>query len=307
MHKYKVPRSLSSISIIVFLVSIIGYLFFSIIPLIFEKIKAFVVPVIENDKILKSAIADIIQEYKPILGENMTAHIESFASNMLGANINSYVENFIKKIYQSGTAFFTIITILIPCPLIIFYMLKDWRKMVNSIRSVIPKRHLIDFDSISSSIGNNISLYLKGQLQVCLFLSIFYAVPFLIIGLKSAIFISIIIGFMAFIPYIGPVISAIMLIIMSAIQYSDPSKVLLAMGILITGQILEGNFITPKIIGSKIEIHPTFIIFGLFTSVILFGWFGAVFALPITVTASVVVKFVLDKYLSSSFFLKKND
>ncbi len=302
-EKYKIPRGITSLIIILIILSIFFYAFILLIPFVINKFTTLVNSFDIKD-INQQHIHDVLISNFAIIGADNILKIENAINNVLKNIVNVDFGYIFNKIKSSSTIAMNILVVLIPCPIITFYMLRDWQKMIKKIYSTIPKRYVCDFIEITDNIGSNLSKYLRGQFQVCLFLSVFYSIPLYLIGLNFGIPIGIMTGCLAFIPYIGVIISAVITAAVAIVQFGDAYHVFLVLGVLMAGQAVDGAMITPRIIGEKVNIHPTWVILGLFISIVLFGTIGAIFALPLTACGSVIVKFAIKKYTESNYYTK---
>ena len=300
-NKHKIPRGVAALFIVLTLLFCLIYLFAMLIPFLIEKISGFISSL--GQQILGNNLQEFLLNHFSIIGKAKAIYIQNSISDLLKNIVNLNIGYIITNIKTSGNLIFTILIVIIPCPVITFFMLRDWDKMIIKIHNAVPRRYIKNFILITDEMGSNLSKYLSGQMQVCFILSIFYSIPLYLIGLDFGIPIGIMTGCLAFIPYIGVIISTIITVIAAAMQFGDVHHILLVLGFLMIGQAVDGSMITPRIIGDKMNIHPTWVILGLFTSVVLFGTIGAIFALPITACGSVVIKFIIQKYKKSQYYI----
>ncbi len=300
-EKFKVSRSITAI-IIIFAILLCGfYAFATLMPFLIEKVTLFAENL--NSQALKIDNLKAFLSYH--FGELGAQRITDMQNNIIEVLKNFFQIDFsyiFSKIKKSGSLAVNVVIVLIPCPVIIFFMLRDWQKMFNRINNAIPRRYVHEFIAITDDMSATLARYLRGQMQVCLILSIFYSIPLYLIGLNFGIPLGILTGVLAFIPYIGVIISATAITLVASMQFGDAYHVLMVLGVVLAGQAIDGSLITPRIIGGKVNIHPTWIIFGLFASVVLFGVVGAIFALPITACGSVIIKFIIKKYQQSGYY-----
>lgn len=182
-------------------------------------------------------------------------------------------------------------------PILTFYILRDWNKMVLSIKRILPVKHRNIIVNLMSEINSVLEGFLIGQISVCFMLGIYYSVLLYIVELEYGLLIGIIIGLLTIIPYAGSFIGCGITIIASLFQHNGivPTHLFLLLCIFVSGQFLEGNFVTPKLIGKKVNLHPVWIIFALFAGGCLNGILGVFLAVPVAGTVGVILRFFLKK------------
>jgi predicted PurR-regulated permease PerM len=189
-------------------------------------------------------------------------------------------------------------------PVVAFYILLDWDRMLVTIDGWIPIHHRDVVRGLAREIDRAIAGFLRGQSLVCLFLGLWYGVGLSMIGLNFGFLIGISSGFLSFIPYVGS-LTALVLSAIIAIVQGWPSwwLFLMALGVVGTGQFLEGNVLTPRLVGASVGLHPVWLMFALFAFGSLFGFTGLILAVPISAAIGVLARFALKRYLQSSFYL----
>ena len=179
-----------------------------------------------------------------------------------------------------------------------FYFLNEWNNIIKTIKIYIPKKNLKTTELLFRQIDSVLSACMKGQLNVCIILGLFYGTLLFLSGLKYGFLIGLLTGLASFIPYFGMFIGFFVAMIMTFYQFGfNTTHIIITLAIFLTGQILEGNFITPKLVGSKIKLHPLWIIFSLFAGGTLFGFVGLLIALPIAGVIGVLIRFYIKQKL----------
>ncbi|MFW6014899.1 MAG: AI-2E family transporter [bacterium] len=210
-------------------------------------------------------------------------------------NIEERITNFVSTVFESIQnnffGFFSTITnigtILILIPLVLYYFLKDDRKIHNYFLSLIPSDKKKKVKNLLKSIDNTLSTYIGGQLIIAVILGVLTYIGYLIIDLPNALILSIITMITSFIPFIGPIMGIIPAIFIGL--STDLFLVVKIFIVLIVVQQLEGNFIQPKIQGNRLQIHPLIVIFVVLAFIMLFGFLGALFAVPTYTVLRVII------------------
>ena len=217
--------------------------------------------------------------------EELATKVLDFSKAMLGNAISS------------SSAIIDILSLIFIMPILLFYFLKDWDVMVKKIDEYLPQGGRQQIRKVVIDIDQTMSGYIRGQFNVCLMLGIFYAALLSCTGLNFGFLIGFMTGMLVFIPYVGMLIGVTTAIIVALFQWGfDFGNIGLVSLVFLIGQVLESNFLTPKLVGSRIGLHPLWLIFGLFFFGVLFGFTGVLFAVPLTAISGVIVKHLATEY-----------
>ena len=198
---------------------------------------------------------------------------------------------------SSSVSLVNILSLIFITPILIFYFLKDWDILVKKVHDYLPHQIADETKTIAKEINKTLSGYVRGQFNVCLILGIFYAFFLTISGLNFGFLIGFLTGLFSFIPFVGMLSGVVVAIIIALFQWGfDFTQIGIVSAIFIVGQVIEGNFLTPNLIGQKIGLHPVWIIFGLFVFGVLFGFIGILLSVPLTAICGVVIKHLALKY-----------
>ncbi len=229
--------------------------------------------------------------------ESAKAAVSDASSNIFGK-----VGEMVANLLQSGVAIINLISLLVITPVVSFYMLRDWDKLVAKIDDLLPLAYADTIREQVRIIDDTISGFIRGTLNVMIVLGTFYAVTLSIVGLNFAIVIGLIGGVMIIIPYIGTFVSGAAAVGMAYFQFDTLPPVLIVLGIFVAGQVLEGYVLTPKLVGEKVGLHPLWLIFGMLAGATLFGFVGIFLAVPVTAIIGVLVRFAITQYKQSSYY-----
>jgi len=188
-------------------------------------------------------------------------------------------------------------------PVVAFYLLYDWDRMVAKIDSWLPRDHRETIHTILADIDNAVAGFVRGQGTLCLVLGLFYGVALTIAGLNFGLLIGLFAGFISFIPYVGSITGFLLSVGVAVVQFwPDWTPIAVIAGIFLVGQFLEGNVLQPKLVGEQIGLHPVWVMFALFAFGALFGFTGLLIAVPVSAAIGVVVRFALGRYLESDLY-----
>ena len=204
---------------------------------------------------------------------------------------------------MGGSAIVGFLTTALLVPIVAYFMMKDWPRITGFVHNLIPKAHKATINSLLDQIDRKIAGFIRGQLSVCLILGVMYAVSLSIAGLEYGALIGLGTGLLSIIPYVGSTLGLLTSLGVAALQtHGDMSYVSIIAVIFFTGQFIEGNFVTPKLIGDSVGLHPLWIIFALMAGGSLVGLTGMLMAIPVAAIISVLIGFAMQKYKNSDFY-----
>jgi predicted PurR-regulated permease PerM len=210
--------------------------------------------------------------------------------------------NAITGLLQSGVALLNIASLLFITPVVTFYMLRDWDRMVARVAGHVPPDYMPSVRRLAGEIDEVLAGFIRGQGLVCMFLALFYAFGLWLVDLKYGLIIGLLTGFFSFIPYLGMAIGACVGIAVAAFQFQDLVRVALVAGVFALGQFIEGNLISPRVVGDRIHLHPVWIIFAVLAGTVLFGFLGTLLAVPVAGVLGVLIRFALTQYKASRLY-----
>jgi predicted PurR-regulated permease PerM len=273
-----------------------------ILPLLFSQMQQFAVALpgeIERGR-------DVIGVWaRERLGDNFADFDAGLkqATETLSQNWTSLVGWAATSIWDQSLAIFNFVSLLLVTPLVVFYLLIDWEKMLSRIDSWLPRDHAPTLRVLAADINDAISAFIRGQGTVCLILALFYAVGLSAAGLNYGLLIGIVTGLLAFIPFVGWALGLITATGLAVVQFwPDYLPILGVVAVFLAAQAFDAGFLSPNIVGSKIGLHPVWLIFALFVFAYLFGFVGTLIAVPVAAAIGVLVRFGLNAYLESSLY-----
>lgn len=236
---------------------------------------------------------------------------KQFSSAQIQQSIGGFVErgaqwlvNFLTSVVSGGAAVFSFFSLLVITPVVAFYILVDWDRMVAEIDGWLPLDHREQLRVIAREIDHALAGFIRGQSLVCLFLGLWYGIGLTVVGLDFGFLIGAIGGVLSFVPYVGSLIVLVLAIGVSLVQ-GWPSLTLFALAVTVVGigQFLEGYVISPLLVGESVGLHPVWLMFALLAAGQLFGFVGLVVAVPAAAAIGVVVRHLIGLYLKSPFYL----
>ncbi len=209
----------------------------------------------------------------------------------------------LKSVWTSGAGLISLLSLLVVTPVVAFYMLLDWDRMMATIDSLVPLRYRATVRELAREIDAALAGFLRGQSLVCLFLGLWYGIGLSLIGLNFGLLIGISGGLLSFVPYVGSLTALVLSAAVALVQGWPEWRLLaLALGVVLSGQFLEGNILSPKLVGGSVGLHPVWLIFALLAFGSLFGFTGLIAAVPVAAAAGVLLRFAVRRYRESDLY-----
>lgn len=205
---------------------------------------------------------------------------------------------------SGGLAVIGFLSLLFVTPVVAFYLLLDWDRMVERVDTWLPREHAPVIRSLVREMDEMLAGFVRGQVTVCIVLGTFYATALSLIGLEFGLIVGIVAGLVSFIPYVGAATGLILSGGLALVQFwPDPVMIGAVLAVFFIGQAIEGNILTPWLVGSRVRLHPVWIIFALFAFGTLFGFVGVLLAVPISAVIGVLARFGIAEYMKSNLYM----
>ena len=198
---------------------------------------------------------------------------------------------------SGGLALFKLASLLIITPVVSFYLLRDWDRIIAHMNSLLPPGHASTIRGLTAEIDDTIAGFVRGQANVCLILGFYYGIALSLAGLESGLLVGFGAGLISFIPYVGASVGLVVGVAIAIAQFSDWLPVFLVAVIFIVGQVAESYVLTPKLVGDRVGLHPVWIIFALLAGGALFDFTGVLLAVPAAAVIGVLARFGQARYL----------
>jgi predicted PurR-regulated permease PerM len=216
----------------------------------------------------------------------------------------NWLVSVVQSIWTGGQALVSFVSIAVIMPFVAFYLLLDWHKLVGKVDSWLPLPHRPVLRQLIGDIDRAIAGFIRGQAVVCLFLGFFYAFALTICGLNFALLIGLGAGLISFVPFVGTMIGFVAGMSVAIAQFwPDWVMILVVLGVFVIGQVIEGNFLQPKLVGEAVGLHPVWLMFALLAFGTLGGFLGLLLAVPVAAALGVLARHGLKLYLHSRYYL----
>jgi predicted PurR-regulated permease PerM len=248
----------------------------------------------------KRVSAFFVEQFPSMLEEGSTLQT---SITSLGTAIQERGGKLLNTALSSAAGILNIIMLFVIVPVVAVYMLLDWDRMIAHIDGLLPRDHAPTIRNLAREIDKTLASFIRGMGTVCLFLGTYYAIALMLVGLQFGLVVGFIAGLVTFIPYLGALIGGALAIGLALFQFwGDWVSIGMVGGIFVIGQVIEGNVLTPKLVGNSVGLHPVWLILALSVFGTLFGFVGMLVAVPVAAALGVITRFAVEQYQHSLLY-----
>ncbi|KQQ91295.1 AI-2E family transporter [Aureimonas sp. Leaf324] len=295
-------RLAASIVILVTFVILIALVLLVLVPVIGGQIAGFVARLPQYLGRLQELADDLRQGPLSRFIENDQQSVQQDFQALV-RQLSGFVTSFVSSLWTSSLAVVNFLSLFVVTPVVAFYLLLDWDRMIDKTDALVPRQHVATVRRLAREIDRSVAGFVRGQGSVCLILGTYYAVGLTLVGLNFGLLIGFFAGVISFVPYVGSAVGLVIALGVALVQFSpDWVWVAAAAGVFFSGQFIEGNILQPKLVGASVGLHPVWLMFALFAFGAIFGFVGLLIAVPAAAAVGVLVRFALQKYLESEMY-----
>lgn len=295
-------RTVSVSLITLFVIMLMVLMLIGLVPLIQAQLASFAKGLPLYVDSLKEAVLPYVEELRALVyqarGDDLQASASQYVERAVG-----WIGTVLGEIVSGGIALINLASLLFITPIVAFYLLRDWDRMVALVDGYLPRHHAQTIRMLVREIDVTIASFVRGTGTVCILLGVFYAVGLSIVGLQLGVVIGLTAGLISFVPYLGSIVGLIASVGMALAQFSDWQPIAVVAAIFAVGQVIEGNVLTPRLVGGSVGLHPVWVIFAVLAGGTLFGFVGVLLGVPVAAIIGVLARFSLRQYLESPLYL----
>ncbi len=303
LERLGLPRLAATLTILLFSLLVLALVLILVVPVLSDQIGKFA----GDLPALLQGLAGRFNEMAPDWLKEILAKSETNIQSSLSTIVSraaGWIVTLLSTILTGGMALLNLVSLLVITPIVAFYLLVDWDDIVAKADSWVPREHVETVRGLAREMDRAMAGFIRGQGTVCLLLGAFYAIGLSFAGLKFGLAIGIVAGALTFIPYAGAIIGGVLAIGVALVQFwPDFGQILIVAAIFAAGQFIEGNFLSPKLVGHNVGLHPVWLMFALFAFGYIFGFVGLLLAVPLAAAVGVLARFGLRQYLVSDLYL----
>ena len=302
LERYGMPRIVAAFAIMGLFVLAFILLVLLIAPMLGAQLAAFINNVPGYVNRLQHLLAESNLPWLQRIGLESLKGPEKGIGDLVSQGMG-WLTTFLASLWSGGRTLVSIFSLAVVTPVVAFYLICDWHRMVGTIDTWVPVPYRETVRQLSREIDAAIAAFVRGQTAVCLLLGSFYALSLSLVGLNFGLLIGLVSGIISFIPYVGSMTGMVLAMGVAVAQFwPDWSLILTVLGIFLVGQFIEGNVLAPKLVGESVGLHPVWVMFAMFAFGYLFGFVGLLLAVPLAAAVRVIVQFSLGHYQQSALY-----
>lgn len=295
----RMAASLTMVALVLLSFVVLALLF---LPILGAQVSAFMQGLPNAITRLQTVLTDETREWLTKIAGDRLPDLNKSLGDIVTEGAK-WMVTFLGSLWAGGQALFSIVTLIVITPVIAFYVLYDWHKMIAVVDNWVPRRNRETVRELAREMDRAIAGFVRGQAGVGLVLGAFYALTLTLAGLNFGFLIGMISGLISFIPYVGSLTGLLLASVVAIAQFWPEWKwILLIIAIFFSGQFIEGYILQPKLVGESVGLHPVWLMFALFAFGYLLGFVGLLLAVPIAAALGVLIRFGLKQYMASALY-----
>ena len=301
LRRHRCPRSVAAALVIVVVILLAILLALILVPLFTKQVNELSLKVPAILTRLNEQFAPRLKEWFGVTIQLDAQSIRQFLSEHW-QSAEGVLPRLLASLKLGGLALAGLLGNLLLIPLVLFYLLVEWNGLIERIDHAAPRRFTEQVRGFAREIDAVLAEFLRGQISVMGLLAVYYAVALWLGGLDFALPIGIITGILVFVPYLGFATGLLLALMVAVLQFDGLHGVVVVALVFGLGQAIEGFFLTPKLVGKRIGLHPLAVIFALLAFGQVFGFVGVLLALPASAVLLVALRRVWTLYFTSGFY-----
>ena len=301
LAQLRMPRGLAAFVVLTLFLTLLVLVIMLVVPILEAQVLDLAARLPSLLAAARREAEDLMQMAQQRLSPEDFAKLREAVGGKL-ADMFAVLGSVFRDVVTRGLALANLLSLVFVTPVVSFFLLRDWDRILVRLDGWLPRAQAATIREQALRIDEILSAYLRGQLSVCVVLGIYYAVGLTLLGLNFGSVIGLLVGVLAFIPYVGFAVGFVLALLLALTQFSDQHHVLYVVALFVAGMTIEGNLLTPKLVGERVHLHPVWVVFALLSFGTLFGLLGVLIAVPMAAVIGVLVRFALSRYLASPLY-----
>ncbi len=301
LERWGLSRTLATTVLTIVFLVIVAAALVLLVPVVVGQLANLVERAPAFAKALREQLANFLalaeSRIDPAFVERMQGALADSANRLF-----SWTTEVIAGVLSGGAAVANTLSLIVITPVVTFYLLRDWDRIADTVDGWLPRAHAPTIRRLAGEVDQTLAGFLRGQGTVCLLLGLFYATGLSLAGLEFGLVIGLAAGLLSFIPYVGSIVGMLLSVGLAFLQFDDWLRIAIVAAVFFVGQALEGNVLTPRLVGRSVGLHPVWVIFAILAGGALFGFVGVLLAVPVAAVVGVGIRFALTRYLASPYY-----
>jgi predicted PurR-regulated permease PerM len=305
--KWELGRTLAVSIVFIMMLVLVTIVLLILVPLLVDQVRLLVHRLPEwIDWFSATAIPWVASKFGFDLANFDAAQITQMFKDYW-KEISAAAFKLIDFVSKGGMAAVTLLTNLVLIPVVTFYLLRDWDLLINGIHDLLPRSVEAEISRLARQVDDVLGAFFRGQLMVMFALGVTYTIGMALVGIEFAVLIGMGAGLLSIVPYLGSIVGVVVASGAAIFQFQDAFHLIMVLLVFGVGQAAEGMYLTPKLVGDEIGLHPVAVIFAVLAGGQLFGFLGILLALPVAAALNVLVRHIHQKYRSSDLYQASSD
>lgn len=304
LERWRLGRGVATSLVVTGFCLFVVAVFLIIVPVLQAQVLDFMRRIPQFSASVWNHLKTILLYTKENMSPSQMAELSDAVSQSVISVLNA-IGSSISRVLSSGIAVFNMLALIVITPVVLFYVLRDWREVQMQIKELVPKDKEKEVASVWKEINTTLAGFIRGQAMVCVILGFFYGVGLSLVGLDFGILVGMLSGLLSFVPYFGfgsGLILSLFLGFMQGFSLAQWGGLAVVFSL---GQILESYILTPYLVGNRVGLHPVWVIFALLAGGVLSGFLGILIAVPVAAVIGVLLRRGLRWYKKTSFYTGK--
>lgn len=301
LEAWRLPRSLGTVVVLLGFILVLVAVVLLVVPLVQAQVAKLVEVLPSYAESLRRFVEPRVNELMARLSAEDVERLRSAAGQYSG-DVVSWIAALLRRVLAGGLALFDVLSVVFITPVVAFYLLRDWDRLIRAVDGCLPRAHAETIRTQVRAVDSTLGGFIRGQASVCLSLGLLYAVALSVAGLDFGLIVGLLSGVLSFIPYVGTLFGFVSSLGLALVQFDETWRIGLIAAIFVAGQVIEGNVLTPLLVGDRVGLHPVWVMFALLAGASLFGFLGVLIAVPVAAVIGVLTRFALSQYLQSPYY-----
>ncbi|MEM8914653.1 MAG: AI-2E family transporter, partial [Pseudomonadota bacterium] len=302
LERRGIGRGFATLFILIFFFGVVTFAVMTLVPLLGPQLGRLIQEFPGYLSRLSDMVSPMVNQALGFLDENQVQDLQQAATGYADVAAG-WAWSLLQRVWAGGLALIDLISLFVITPMVAFYMLRDFDKIVERLASLVPKPYLETVSMLARESDQALGRFLRGQALVALLLAAYFAIALTLADLRFGLVIGIMAGLLNIVPFVGSIVGFTVSMSVAVTQFDSWVMWVVIAAIFVAGQVVEGNFITPRLIGDAVGLHPVWIIFALMAGGNLFGITGVMLAVPAAAVIGVVLRHSLARYRASHFYV----